>query len=131
MSEDNINLYNLSSEDLREQARILGISLKGNPNDDTIRKKIMEETGDAPKEPEPVKGKDRADWVTIVIAEDETDQQPAFVGINGKAYWIRRGEPVAVPPSVVEVLKHAKQVKTNPKTGERKFVPTYPFSVEG
>ena len=39
-----------------------------------------------------------------MIAEDENDQQPVYVGVNGKSYFIRRGEPVAVPPEVVGVL---------------------------
>lgn len=123
-----VNLYNLSTEELRNQARILGVSLKGNPSDDTVRGKIREALGEEKKEPEPTK-KNRDGWITIIIAEDESDQQPAFVGVNGKAYYIRRGEPVAVPEAVVEVLEHAMQVKTNPKTGEQKRVPTYPFSI--
>ena len=32
-----------------------------------------------------------------------------FVGVNGKAYKIKRGERVAVPNSVAEVLMHASK----------------------
>ena len=127
-----INLYNLTTEELKKQARILDVNLKGNPSDETIRERILEALGEKPEEEvKPVVKGAKDDWVTIVIAEDEKDQQPAFVGVNGKSYRIRRGEPVAVPPQVVEVLKHAQQIITNPKTGVSKAVPTYPFRVEG
>lgn len=127
-----INLYNLTTEELKKQARILDINLKGNPSDETIRERILEALGEnKTEEPKPVVGRSKDDWVTIIIAEDEKDQQPAFVGVNGKSYRIRRGEPVSVPPQVVEVLKHAQQIITNPKTGESKAVPTYPYRIEG
>ena len=32
-----INLYNLSLDELKEQARILGIVVRGNPGADTLR----------------------------------------------------------------------------------------------
>ena len=35
-----INLYNLSLDELKEQARILGIVVRGNPGADTLREKI-------------------------------------------------------------------------------------------
>ncbi|MAG09805.1 MAG: hypothetical protein CL494_05275 [Actinobacteria bacterium] len=129
-----INLYNLSLDELKEQARILGIVVRGNPGADTLREKIrnavmIEPPADqkqAPKEdPDRKKG-----WITIVIAEDEQDQQPVYVGVNGKSYFIRRGEPVPVPPEVVEVLNNAKQTVFNGKDGTSKTVPTYPFQIE-
>lgn len=129
-----VNLYNLTIEELKEQARILGIAIRGNPSTDTLREKIRNAVNIEPSadvKPDDVEDLDRKKgWMTIVIAEDESDQQPVFVGVNGKSYWIRRGEPVVVPPEVVEVLNNAKQVVWNPKDGTSKNIPTYPFRVE-
>lgn len=128
-----LNLYNLSLDQLKEQARILGIVIKGNPGAETLRARIKQAIEIEPpadqRETRQESPDRKKDWVTIVIAEDETDQQPAFVGVNGKSYRIRRGEPVAVPPPVVEVLKNAIQVVVK-ADGTRKRVPTYPFRVE-
>jgi hypothetical protein len=128
-----VNLYNLSLEELKEQARILGIVIKGNPSADTLRERIrkavvVEPAADA--QPEVEEPDRKSGWPTIVIAEDENDQQPVFVGVNGKNYWIRRGEPVAVPPEVVNALSDAKQVVWNGKDGVSKSIPSYPFRIE-
>ena len=128
-----INLYNLSRDELLEQARILGIVTRGNVTAETLRKKIkaaieIEPPADQKVEKEEDLGR-KKDWITIVITEDENDTQPAFVGVNGKSYRIRRGEPVAVPPEVVRVLGDAQQVVTS-NDGSSKKVPTYPFRVE-
>ena len=128
-----VNLYNLSLEELKEQARILGIVIKGNPSADTLRERIrkavvVEPAADAKSEVE--EPDRRSGWPTIVISEDENDQQPVFVGVNGKNYWIRRGEPVAVPPEVVNALTDAKQVVLNGKDGVSKTIPSYPFRIE-
>lgn len=132
-----VNLYNLSLDELKEQARILGIVIKGNPSADTLRDRIRQAVEIEPSEEVKKAASKRddnpdrkKDWVTIVISEDEEDQQPAFVGIQGKSYRIRRGEPVAVPPEVVTVLKNANQVVMDRK-GRLKTVPTYPFRIEG
>jgi len=129
-----LNLYNLSHDELKEQARILGIVVRGNVSIDTLRTKIkaaveIEPTAAEASKPQEDLGR-KKDWVTIVIAEDEADTQPAFVGVNGRSYRIRRGEPVAVPPEVVAVLNDAQQLVHNPKTGQSKKIPTYPFRVE-
>ena len=130
-----INLYNLTLDELKEQARILGIQVRGNPSADTLREKIKQAVNIEPAadaKPAAEESVDRKKgWKTIVIAEDEQDQQPVFVGINGKNYWIRRGEPVQVPPEVVTVLSDAQQVVWNGKDGTSKTIPTYPFRVEG
>ncbi len=129
-----VNLYNLSLEELKEQARILGIAIRGNPSADTLREKIKNAVNIEPAADAKSAANEDIDrkkgWKTIVIAEDESDQQPVFVGVNGKSYWIRRGEPVPVPPEVIEVLNNAKQVVWNPKDGTSKNIPTYPFRVE-
>ena len=129
-----VNLYNLSVDQLKEQARILGIVIKGNPSADTLRERIRKAVEIEPSAEQKAAAKEenpdrKKNWVTIVINEDEEDQQPAFVGVNGKSYRIRRGEPVAVPPEVVEVLKNAMQVIMK-QDGTVKRVPTYPFSIE-
>ena len=130
-----INLYNLTLDELKEQARILGIQVRGNPSADTLREKIKQAVNIEPAadaKPAAEESVDRKKgWKTIVIAEDEQDQQPVFVGINGKNYWIRRGEPVQVPPEVITVLSDAQQVVWNGKDGTSKTIPTYPFRVEG
>ena len=129
-----VNLYNLSLEELKEQARILGIAIRGNPSADTLREKIKNAVNIEPAADAKSAANEDIDrkkgWKTIVIAEDESDQQPVFVGVNGKSYWIRRGGPVPVPPEVIEVLNNAKQVVWNPKDGTSKNIPTYPFRVE-
>jgi hypothetical protein len=127
-----INLYNLSLEELKEQARILVIAIRGNPSADTLREKIREAVNIEPAaDAKPIAEEDldrKKDWITVVIAEDENDQHPVFVGVNGKNYWIRRGEPVPVPPEVVTVLQDAIQVGMDSK-GKTTTKPTYPFSI--
>ena len=44
---------------------------------------------------------------TIIIDEVEDLPSHEFVGVNGKGYQIKRGEPVEVPAEVVEALKNA------------------------
>lgn len=128
MSEE-INLYNLTLAELKEQARILGIDIKGSITSDVLRKKIQDLVS-GEKVVEDVQLEAKSGWKTIVIAESDRDQQPVFVGVNGKNYRIRRGEPVLVPPEVVSVLKDANQVVINPKDGSKRTVPSYPFRVE-
>lgn len=45
----------------------------------------------------------------FLIEIDEVEGRPNFetVGVNGTIYKIKRGEPVKVPESVLEVLNHA------------------------
>lgn len=125
-----VNLLALSLDELKEQARILGVSLKGGMSEDTLRERIQAaldgDTEDKPKEVAKPKSKD---VVTIMIAEDENDRQPVFVGVNGKSYRIKRGMEVEVPASVAEVLKNAKQ--SSYRNGEWKTRPTYPFQILG
>jgi len=128
-----VNLYNLSLDQLKEQARILGIVIKGNPSAETLRTRIKAAVEIEPPSNQKVKKEEdpgrKKDWITVVIDQDEKDQAPVFVGVNGKSYYIRRGEPVPVPPPVVEVLTNAKQVIMN-QDGSSRIVPTYPFRIE-
>lgn len=81
---------------------------------------VLEETGAAGAE---VKGteesKDAAgtpprdygrkeEMVEIELFYDgEKYSEPLFVGVNGKSYLIKRGEPVMVPKSVAEVIRNS------------------------
>jgi len=134
MSSTEAEIYALSLEELKEQARILGISLKGNPSEDTVREKIFDALGMKDKKAEEALDSQakKKGWIKITIHEDEKDPHPAFVGYNGKSYRIRRGEPVAVPPQLIEILENAKQkifVQQRDGSMKEKIVPTYPFSI--
>jgi len=80
-------------------------------------------------------GKKNGKYVTINIAKQDKKggAEPAFVGVQGVGYTIPRGINVAVPASVVEVLKNAMQeiVTQDPETGEidKEPVMTYPFQI--
>lgn len=56
----------------------------------------------------------------IIIDEprDQTDAPEAFVGVNGRAYQIKRGVAVDVPPEVVHVLNNAVAERSFPKVNE-------------
>jgi hypothetical protein len=53
--------------------------------------------------------RDATDEAWFEIEIDEVEGRPNFevVGVNGTVYRIKRGEPVSVPASVLEVLNHA------------------------
>jgi len=124
----------LTSEELREQAKIMGISLRGNPSDETLREKLRAALGeDITPSVDEAKSKAKGnDWVTITIHEDPNNKQPVFVGVNGKSYRIKRGVPVSVPRAVVENLNDAVRVEYYQDEDRNRIarkVPAYPFSV--
>ena len=43
--------------------------------------------------------------ITLPLLEGENAVQEKFVGFNGKAYIIKRGEPVEVPEGVYNILE--------------------------
>lgn len=127
-----LNLNTLTIEELKEQARIMDIELKGNPSAHTIRTRIQEAMGEAKKEkPAPITKHTKR----IILAEDATNNQPVYVGYNGISYRIRRGEPVDVPAPLVEILDHAMQsVPVRDRDGRIdgwKKVHAYPFQIVG
>lgn len=61
----------------------------------------MEKETKAVKEKEPVAKK-----VTIMLPLTRSEKEDVYVGVNGKGYLIKRGEPVEVPAAVAEVLRH-------------------------
>lgn len=123
-----VNLNELTLDELKEQARILGVSLKGGLSEDTIKERILEAMGEAPVESKPL-AKEGKNTVTIVISEDDNDSQPVFVGVNGKSYRIKRGMEVAVPKEVADVLQQSKQRFF--RNGDWVTRPTYPFQIVG
>jgi len=130
MSDININA--LSHAELKEQARILGIQISGNPSSDTLRKALADELGITAKEVQASIAKKDANkkqgWRTVMIPETKDDKQPVFVGHNGKSYRIRRGEPVEIPPHVLQVLRDAVQ-RTPDGNGGFRVTQSYNFQV--
>lgn len=50
----------------------------------------------------------KEEMVEIELFYDgEKYSEPLFVGVNGKSYLIKRGEPVMVPKSVAEVIRNS------------------------
>ena len=71
--------------------------------------------------------------VTVHPTNDEAGSDAVFVSLNGYAYQIPRGIPVAVPDEVVQILKNAKQeLMSFGKGGEiiTRETQRFPFSVE-
>jgi len=143
MNEQDVN--QLSGTELKEQAKILGVKLTGNPGDPLIRERILEilnggtdssKQGEANKsentasnnKQEPAKSS-RPKTVTINIATSEKDKQPVAVGLNGKVYRMKRGVNVEVPEGVVSILNDAIQMHRDPETDEDRPVPAYPFQI--
>lgn len=129
----------LSGEELRTQAKVLEISLKGNPGDQLIQERMIEALGlsnnsshENTSNQEPASNKPEAskpEMVTIVIATKEDEDQPVPVGLNGKVYRMVRGEEVTVPVGVVDILNNAKQLVRDRKTGKDREVLAYPFQI--
>lgn len=78
---------------------------------------------------------DKSDWVWIMIPKTEKEIRPVYVNPNFRAYLIKRGEPVHVPPEVVGALNNARETRyfkeTDPVTQKEVLVPqevlSYPY----
>lgn len=135
---DDIDLNALSREELKEQASILGISLKGNPSDDTIRDRIREALGEDTK---PAAKTKKADVqyghaiqpgekiYTIEIHKDGKDKQPVYLACNERSVRVRRGEQVKVGEGIFQSLKNAVEQRLDTESGEWINVPSYPYTV--
>lgn len=51
----------------------------------------------------------KAEMVTVTIPYIEGKGETQYVNDNGKAYLIRKGEPVEVPASVAEILEQSNK----------------------
>ncbi|GEK48435.1 hypothetical protein HPA02_27180 [Bisbaumannia pacifica] len=133
---DNLDLNSLSKEQLKEQANILGVTLKGNPAEETIRDKLREALGeDSPSPAKPKlsdggiavrKGEKR---YTIEIHKDGKDKQPVFLGCNGRTVRIKRGEQVTIGEGLFQSLRNATESRLDTETEEWVQVPSYPYTV--
>lgn len=126
----------LTGEELRAQAKIFDVSLKGNPGDKLIQERLIEALGLSNEEEPSDKSNSNKDVslgkqknITIVIATKEDDDQPVPVGLNGKVYRMVRGEEVTVPKGVADILSNAKQIVRDKKTGKDREVLAYPFQI--
>jgi hypothetical protein len=132
MSEINVN--EMSREDLETTAADLGIEFRPNITDAKLAERIKTHLGEPTPTPKEggnlARGKGGKKY-RITIATDSQDKQPVRVGVNGYNYTIRRGETVTVPASVVEALSNAVQYVYDPNNMQRQEVLSYPFQVHG
>ncbi|MBH8578791.1 hypothetical protein [Bisbaumannia pacifica] len=149
MSEQNID--SADRQTLEAMANDLGVQFKANIGDDSLRARIKQQlgqpadneggaaAGSAGPTPDNAASTDQAapgeskrtKRFKIIVATHDQDKQPVQVGVNGRNYVIERGKEVAVPESVVEVLRNAVQAQYDPKTMEETKVMAYPFQVLG
>ena len=77
-----------------------------------------------------------------IVIEEGREKHAArnqFIGVNGRGYYIRRGVEVDVPPEVIEVLKHAVEIRSISITNEmgmvidteEREIRRFPYSVIG
>jgi hypothetical protein len=128
-------LNTMSLDEVKEQADILEVPYTSKTSRDALIKKVeaalsgdeQEDVKPAKKAVETVENKNKKVW--IVIAEDPIDSQPAYVGVNGKSFRIKRGIPVEVPEYILYTLRAAKKSSFNPETKEWRQIDTFPFYV--
>lgn len=128
---ESVSLESMERSELMEQAQLLGLSVESKISTPNLLKKIKMALGEPVEEPdvahESVKSLKQDERVTIIVAESETDKQPVVVGVNGRNYVMKRGEPVSVPLSVIEVLNNATKKVWDAKFETYKTVPFYPY----
>lgn len=54
--------------------------------------------------------KDTKDTVFVKLPRVGVEQEDVFVSVNNRTYIIKRGEKVAVPKSVAQVLAHQEKM---------------------
>jgi len=139
---ETIDLNALNKDELKEQADILGIELKGNPSADTIRAKLREALGEP--EPDVETGKAKVPQVayghairpgekiyTVEIHKDGKDKQPVFLSCNDRKVRVRRGDQVRIGAGIYESLKNAVEQRYDTEAEEWIDVPSYPYTVLG
>jgi hypothetical protein len=121
-------------DELLAQAEVFGIEAEG-LSEEELRDAIGEKLGvesNAPRKKNTRKrkapGNQPADYVRVVVEESDSDRQPAYVGLNGRSYRIKRGVEVEVPRGVAQILLTAKQ-KVRSADGTEREVPTYPTRI--
>ncbi|MCW7556490.1 hypothetical protein NX722_28410 [Endozoicomonas gorgoniicola] len=126
-----------ASEATKQKADELGITYPNNIGEDTLLKKIDEHLGnfsdaddsdEQQETPKTSSGSERPEKVTIILQEDENNQQPVPVGFNGKNYVIKRGVEVEVPYGVYAILKDATETHYD-EDGNASQRQSYPFNV--
>lgn len=146
-----IKLQDAKGYQLREFAtKVLGLDVKGTESLEKVRAKIAAAfDGDEievsePEAPAPAGRKinvnadfeslDGEEKVTIILQKNNSPQgqMPVWVGVNGKAIWIPRGEPVQVAKKFVDALDIAEEeiYDALPDGGinpDPRKVPVYPY----
>lgn len=65
------------------------------------------------------------DYVHIILEESENMPPTGLpIGVNGKGYILRAGEPAWVPPAVIEVLDNAIQAMPRKDSNTLKVIGT-------
>lgn len=54
--------------------------------------------------------KENKDMVYVKLPRVGVEQEDVFVSVNNRTYIVKRGEKVAVPKSVAEVLAHQEKM---------------------
>lgn len=126
------DLNDLSFDELKDQAELLGVKFDGRTSEELLKKRIQEKLGEPTEDLVDIslmKADETESRITIIINENERDKQPVPVGVNGKTYLIQRGKKVAVPPAVIEVLNHAEKEVWSSDMDESHKVLRYPYQV--
>lgn len=135
--ESETGFVNTKREDLEQYARIIGVELKGNLKDDTLRQRLLEKLGKqsmiAMENNGPVEAAEfdgvgitdidelfklnltgRGKWegrrrkITVARPDAYEGKLPQFVKWGRQAVWIRYDEEVSVPYPIWNILKDAK-----------------------
>lgn len=131
MNDEIKDLVEMSIEELKDYADLLGVTYAANIGEEKLRAKIQSALGEAVEEPEVSHSSVSSDEerITIIVGESETDKQPVQVAVNGRNYIMKRGKEVSVPKSVIEVLNHAVKQTWDSEMKGYSSVMRYPYQV--